>query len=110
MKKWAVILILSCVALISICNYHLKYSIEPDTGQKFRIYQSFIHSYGDSDATELFVIICDDTAETNDLFCDVEKFHNHMNGTPKSLTIHLYKNKRDLDAGNEIGYKLINYD
>ena len=101
MKKWAFILILSCVALISICKYQLEYSIEPDTGQKFRIYQSFIHSYGDSDATELFV---------NDLFCDVEKFHNHMNGTPKSLTIHLYKNKRDLDAGNEIGYKLINYD
>lgn len=110
MKKWSIILTLSCVALISICKYQSEYSIEPDTGQKFRVYQSFIQSCGESDTTELFVIICDATVDTDDLFCDVEKFHNHMNGTPKSLTIHLYKNKRDFESGNEIGYKLINYD
>lgn len=101
---------LFCAALISICIYQSEYRIKPDTGQKFRIYQSFIFSCSDSDTTELFVIICDATADMGDLFCDVEKFHNRMNGTPKSLTIHLYKNKRDFESGNEIGYKLINYD
>lgn len=103
------ILILFCVAFISICRYESEHIVKPDIGQKFRIYQSYIQSSGGSDTTEIFVIICDASAEIDDLFYDVENFHNHMNGTPNSLTIHLYKNKKEFEAGNESAYKIIHY-
>ncbi len=102
MKRLALLLIaiaLSCVLSLLITD-DLDV-VQPDRGQRFRIWQSFIHDGGGYRDTTLRVILC--TKDANDLdtiFHEIQVFHDRMNGKPDSLTIYLYRSKKDLLDGN----------
>lgn len=90
---------LSCTITLPITNDWE--TVQPDTGQRFRIWQSFIKGYPDGKDTDLRVILCtDDITDLNAIFQEVRVFHNRMNGKSDSLTIYLYKSKKDFLDGD----------
>lgn len=93
------IMILSCSIKLPIANdWEI---LQPDIDQKFRIWQSHINSSGGYKQTTLQVILCDGTIDTsNKIFDEIREFHDQMNGEPDSLTIYLYKSKKDFLDGN----------
>lgn len=71
---------------------------QPDTGQRFQIYQSMVFSHPDGKDTYLRVILCTDRVEELDeIFNEIKIFHEHMNGASNSLTITIYGTKMDLE-------------
>jgi len=72
--------------------------VQPDTGQRFKIYQSLISSHPDSRDTILWVILCtDDLSDLDTIFEEIKMFTEHMNGESNCLTIHLFSSKIDLE-------------
>lgn len=102
MKRLALLLIaisLSCVLSLLITD-DLDV-VQPDRGQRFRIWQSFIHDGGGYRDTTLRVILCTkDASDLDTIFREIQIFHDNMNGKPDSLTIYLYKSKKDFLDGN----------
>lgn len=97
-------IVLSCVLNLPITNDWE--TVQPDTGQRFRIWQSYINDGGGYRHTTLRVIICDGTIDSsNSIFDEIREFHDHMNGTPNELTIRLYRSKMDLMNGNVLEEK-----
>jgi len=80
--------------------------IQPDTGQRFQIYQSLVFSHPDGKDTYLRVILCTDKVEELDeIFNEIKIFHEHMNGVSNSLTITLYRTKMELLECKELEEK-----
>lgn len=74
------------------------YVTQPDTGQRFQIYQSLVFSYPDGKDTYLRVILCTDKVEELDeIFDEIKIFHEHMNGKSNRLIITIYGTKMDLE-------------
>lgn len=80
--------------------------VQPDTNQRFKIYQSLISSHPDSKDTTLWVILCTDEVDNLDMiFEEIKMFTEHMNGESNCLTIHLFRSKIDLENSVEYGSK-----
>lgn len=93
------VITISCTITLPISNDWE--TIQPDRGQRFRIWQSFIHDGGGYRDTTLRVILCTkDANDLNTIFREIQLFHDRMNGKPDSLTIYLYKSKKDFLDGN----------
>lgn len=99
-----IVLALSCSITVPITNDWE--TVQPDRGQRFRIWQSYINEGGGYRHTTLRVILCDETIDTNNkIFDEIREFHDRMNGTPNELTIRLYRSKMDLMNGNVLEEK-----
>lgn len=93
------IMVLSCTITLPITSDWE--TVQPDTGQRFRIWQSYINEGGGYRQTTLRVILCDGTIDTsNKIFDEIRVFHDRMNGKSDSLTIYLYRSKKDLLDGH----------
>lgn len=80
--------------------------VQPDTGQRFKIYQSLISSHPDGRDTILWVILCtDDLSDLDTIFEEIKMFTEHMNGESNCLTIHLFGSKMDLENCRILGEK-----
>lgn len=81
-------------------------TVQPDTGQRFKIYQSLISSHPDSRDTILWVILCtDDLRDLDTIFEEIKTFHDKMNGESNRLTIHFFRSKVDVENSNELATK-----
>lgn len=80
--------------------------VQPDTNQRFKIYQSLISSHPDSRDTTLWVILCtDDLSDLDTIFEEIKMFHNNMNGESNCLTIYLFRSKIELENNVKYGSK-----
>lgn len=80
--------------------------VQPDTNQRFKIYQSLISSHPDGRDTILWVILCtDDLSDLDTIFEEIKTFHDSMNGESNCLTIHLFRSKIELENSVEYGSK-----
>lgn len=107
MSKPRWILLLLTVVLLS-CTLEASSKpveeVQPDTGQRFKIYQSLISSHPDSRDTTLWVMLCtDDLSDLEMVFEEIKLFTEHMNGVSNCLTIYLYRSKIDLENSTELG-------
>lgn len=102
-KLLFVILLLSCTLDGSSKPVE---EMQPDTGQRFKIYQSLISSHPDGRDTILWVILCTDhLSDLDTIFEEIKMFTEHMNGESNCLTIYLYRPKMDLENGRMLGEK-----
>jgi hypothetical protein len=53
-------------------------------------------------------LLYSDISIDDDLYEEIRKNHNNMNGNPDRLIIHVYSNIDDLQKGNEVGEKEFN--
>lgn len=98
-------IVLSCVLNLPITNDWE--TVQPDTGQRFRIYQSFISSHPDGRDTTLRVILCtEDMGDLDQIFEEIRAFTTRMNGEDEELTIHLFRSKVDMENNNELATKI----
>ena len=109
MSKTRWILLLLTVVLLS-CTLESSTKpveeVQPDTGQRFRIYHSLISSHLDSRDTTLWVILCtDDLSDLDTIFEEIRMYTEDMNGVSNSLTIYLYRSKMDLKNSTKLGTK-----
>ncbi len=94
-KLLFVILLLSCT--LDGSSKPME-EVQPDRGQRFKIYQSLISSHPDSRDTTLWVILCtNEVEELDEIFNEIKMFTEYMNGESNCLTIHLYRSKIELD-------------
>lgn len=107
-RKWFTLLFVMILVSCSLeASSKPAEKLQPDTGQRFRIYQSFISSHPDGKDTYLRVILCtDEVVELDEIFHEIKLFHEHMNGESNSLTITLYRNKMELIECKELGEKV----
>lgn len=107
-RKWIVLLFVAILVSYSLKSLSKPVeATQPDTGQRFKIYQSLVFSHPDGKDTYLRVILCtDEMAELDEIFNEIKLFHEHMNGVSNSLTITLYRNKMELIECKELGEKV----
>lgn len=106
MKRLIIVLTFIMVSCTLIGSHSPPERIQPDTGQRFRIWQSFISSHPDSRDTTLWVILCtDDLSDLDTIFEEIKMFTEHMNGESNCLTIHLFRSKIDLENCRELETK-----
>lgn len=96
------ILLLSCTL---IGSHSPPERIQPDTGQRFRIWRSFSRTGGDYTECDIWVIQCTADTDTDNIFNEIRAFHDNMNGADDELTIHLYRSKLDLENHVELATK-----
>lgn len=99
-KTRRIILLLTVVLLSCTLDGSSKpvEEVQPDTGQRFKIYQSLISSHPDGKDTTLWVILCtDDLSDLDMIFEEIKLCTEHMNGESNCLTIHLFRSKIELD-------------
>lgn len=106
MKRITLVLAILLLSCTLIGSHSPPESIQPDTGQRFRIWQSFISSHPDGRDATLRVFLCtDDTEDLEQIFEEIRAFTTHMNGEDDTLTIHLFRSKLDLENHVELGTK-----
>ena len=103
-------IIIVLTAILLSCTLTASHSLpprtQPDTGQRFRIYQSFISSHPDGRDATLRVILCtNDTDDLDQIFEEIRAFTTRMNGEDEELTIHLFRSKMDMEDNNELATK-----
>lgn len=79
--------------------------IQPDIGQRFRIWQSFTMTGGDYTRCDIRVIQCTAETDIENIFDEIRAFHDKLNGADDELTIHLFRSKLDLENNVEYGSK-----
>lgn len=104
-------IIIVLTAILLSCTLTASHSLpprtQPDTGQRFRIYQSFISSHPDGRDTTLRVILCtEDMGDLDQIFEEIRAFTTRMNGEDEELTIHLFRSKVDMENNNELATKI----
>lgn len=102
-KRLIIALTVIMISFTLSTSHNLPDCIQPDTGQRFRIWRSIIITSGDYTECNIWVIQC--TADTDNIFNEIRAFHDKLNGTYDELTIHLFRNKIDLDNNVELGTK-----
>ena len=107
-SKWIVLLFVAILVSYSLKSLSKPVeATQPDTGQRFKIYQSLVFSHPDGKDTYLRVILCtDEMAELDEIFNEIKLFHEHMNGVSDSLTITVYGTKMDLENCRKLGEKI----
>lgn len=103
-------IILLLVFVLLSCTFEVPSKpveeVTPDTGQRFKIYQSLISSHPDGRDTILWVILCtDDLSDLDTIFEEIKLFTEHMNGESNCLTIYLFRSKIDLENNVKFGSK-----
>lgn len=83
----------------------LPEQIQPDTGQRFRIYSSISHTGGDYTECNVWVVQCTADTDTDNIFDEIRAFHDLLNGQHEELTIHLFRNKADMESYTELATK-----
>lgn len=79
--------------------------IQPDTGQRFRIWQSFSMTGGNYTKCDIRVIQCTADNDIENIFKEIRAFHDKLNGAHDELTIHLFRSKIDLENNVEFATK-----
>ena len=79
--------------------------IRPDIGQRFRIWQSLTITGGNYTRCDIRVIQCTADTDTDNIFNEIRAFHDKLNGADDELTIHLFRNKVDLENHVEMAIK-----
>ncbi len=103
-KLLFVILLLSCTLEASSKPVE---EVQPNTGQRFRIYQSWISTHPDGRDATLRVILCtEDTDDLDVIFEEIRAFTTRINGADEELTIHLFRSKVDMENNNELATKI----
>lgn len=74
--------------------------IRPDTGQRFRIWRSFSMTGGNYTECDIWVIQCTADTDTEKILEEIRAFHEKLNGESDSLTIYLFRSKKDLIDGD----------
>lgn len=106
MKRLIIVLTAIVLSFTLSASHSPPESIQPDTGQRFRIWQSFISSHPDGRDATLRVFLCtDDTEDLEQIFEEIRAFTTHMNGEDDTLTIHLFRSKLDLENCRELETK-----
>lgn len=104
MKRIILLLVLVLLSCTLEASSKPVEEVQPDIGQRFKIYQSLISSHPDGKETTLWVILCTDEVEELDMiFEEIKMFTEHMNGESNCLTIHLFRSKIDLENSVEYG-------
>lgn len=95
--------------LLLLCTLEGSHSpperIRPDIGQRFRIWQSLTMTGGDYTRCNIRVILCTSDTDTDNIFNEIRAYHDLLNGQHEELTIHLFRNKVDLESHVELATK-----
>lgn len=105
MKRLIIVLTFIMVSCTLIGSHSPPERIQPDTGQRFRIWRSLSMTGGDYTECDIWVIQCTADTDTETIFEEIRAFHDNMNGQHEELTIHLYRSKLDLENSVELGSK-----
>lgn len=103
MKRIATVIIiiaLSCTLTLSINNDWEN--VQPDTGQRFRIWRSLSMTGGDYTECNIWVIQCTTDTDLENIFEEIRAFHDNMNGVHDELVVHLFRSKVDMENYNEL--------
>lgn len=96
-KRLIIVLTFIMISFSLTASHSPPERIQPDTGQRFRIWQSFTMTGGNYTQCDIRVIQCTADNDTDNIFNEIRAFHDNMNGAHEELTIHLYRSKMDLD-------------
>lgn len=99
-------LLIVCMLLVFLCSCQKSDKIQPDTGQTFRIWQSFVYSHGGEKDTTLRVILCEEQEDLEQTFENIKAFHENINGVSNTLTIKIYENKEEFLNHNCLSEKV----
>lgn len=79
--------------------------VQPDIGQRFRIWRSFSMTGGDYTECNIWVVQCTADTDTDNIFNEIREFHDSMNGAHEELTVHLFRSRMDMENNVELGTK-----
>ena len=96
--------LLLLVFVMSFCFGFFLYE-RPEPKPDYCIWSSFSNNSSDYRSTDLHILLYSDISIDDDLYEEIRKNHNNMNGNPDRLIIHVYSNIDDLQKGNEVGEK-----
>ena len=99
--------LLLLVFVMSFCFGFFLYE-RPEPKPDYCIWSSFSNNSSDYRSTDLHILLYSDISIVDDLYEEIRKNHNNMNGNPDRLIIHVYSNIDDLQKGNEVGEKEFN--
>lgn len=105
MKRVTLVLAILLLSCTLIGSHSPPERIQPDTGQRFRIWRSLSMTGGDYTECDIWVIQCTADTDTETIFNEIRAFHDKLNGADDELTIHLYSSKMDLENSIELGSK-----
>lgn len=105
MKRLIIVLTAIVLSFTLSASHSPSERIQPDTGQRFRIWRSLSMTGGDYTECDIWVIQCTADTDTDNIFNEIRAFHDNMNGADDELTIHLYRSKLDLENHVELGTK-----
>ncbi len=95
--------ILSCTITLPITNDWE--TVQPDIGQRFRIWSALSMTGGDYTECNIWVIQCTADTDTDTILEEIRAFHDKLNGADEELTIHLFRSKLDLENNVELATK-----
>lgn len=105
MKRLIIVLTAIVLSFTLSASHSPPERIQPDTGQRFRIWRSLSMTGGDYTECNIWVIQCTADTDTETIFNEIRAFHDNMNGADDELTIHLFRSKIDLENCRELATK-----
>lgn len=105
MKRRYIVLVMILVSCTLSASHSPPKRIQPDLGQRFCIWRAFSMTGGDYTECSIWVIQCTEDTDRENIFNVIRAFHDRLNGVHEELTIHLFRNKVDLENHVEIAIK-----
>ena len=105
MKRLIIVLTFIMASFTLSASHSPPDGIQPDTGQRFRIWRTLSMTGGDYTECNIWVIQCTADTDTDTILEEIRAFHDKLNGADEELTIHLFRSKIDLENNVEVDEK-----